>query len=140
VCAEHRRTILNTFLNGLSLACNYCLFQLFVGMAKLYANSGSTFTATFTCKDSAGSVVNLTGHTARAMLRPEVSSATLTLNMAPTIPTPANGVISITITDEVTATIDAGLYYWDLVLDKAFDGSVQHLVSGTLNIKQQVTR
>lgn len=109
-------------------------------MAKLYAHSGSTFTATFTCKDSSGSVINLTGHSARAMLRPSVSSDTLTLNMAPTIPTPSNGVINITIADETTATIEAGLYYWDLVLDKAADGTVQHLVSGTLNIKQQVTR
>ena len=109
-------------------------------MAKLYGYTGATFSASFTCKDSAGAVVNLTGYTARAQLRPSVSSDELTLNLAPTIPSPATGIINITVTDEVTATIDAGTYYWDVVLDKASDGSVTHLADGTLEFRQQVTR
>ena len=109
-------------------------------MAKLYAYSGATFSATFSCKDASGAVVNLTGHSARAMLRPSVSSDTLTLNMAPTIPTPANGIVRITIADETTATIDAGTYHFDVLLDKAADGSVIHLADGTIEFRQQVTR
>jgi len=109
-------------------------------MAKLYAYSGATFSATFTCKDAAGDVVDLTGYTARAMLRPSVASDTLTLNMAPTIPSPTNGVVSITIADETTATIDAATYHFDVLLDKASDGSVTHLADGTIVVREQVTR
>lgn len=109
-------------------------------MAKLYGWKGATFSASFTCKDSAGAVVNLTGYSARSHLRPSVSSSTLTLDMAPTIPTPANGIVSITITDENTDDIEAGTYYFDVLLDKASDGSVLHLADGTIQFKEQVTR
>ena len=109
-------------------------------MAKLFGYTGATFSASFTCKDSAGAAVNLTGYSARSQLRPSISSEELTLNLAPTISAPATGVINITITDEVTDTIDPGTYYCDVVLDKAADGSVTHLADGTIVFKQQVTR
>ena len=111
-----------------------------MSMAKLYGYTGATFSASFTCKDSAGAVVNLTGYSARSQMRTSVSSSTVTLDLSPTISAPATGVINITVTDETTDTLEAGTYYWDLVLDKAADGSVTHLADGTLEFRQQVTR
>ena len=101
-------------------------------MAKLTGYLGTTFSVSFTCKDAAGAVVDLTGYSARSSLRPSVNSATLTRNLAPTIPTPANGVIDITVTDEVTATFPGGTYYFDVLLDVP-GGQVLHLL-------KQVTR
>jgi hypothetical protein len=108
-------------------------------MAKLYGFTGSTFSASFTCKDDDGDVVDLTGYTARSELRPSVSSSTLTLNMAPTIPTPTDGIVVITVTDETTAGLTAGTYFFDVVLDVP-DGSVLHLSAGTIVFREQVTR
>jgi len=108
-------------------------------MAKLFGYTGSTFSASFTCKDDDGDAVDLTDYTARGQMRPSVSSATLTLNLAPTIPTPTNGVVDVTVTDETTAGLDPGTYFFDVVLDVP-DGSILHLSSGTIVFREQVTR
>jgi hypothetical protein len=108
-------------------------------MTKINAYSGATLSLSFTAKDEDGDPVDLTGYTARAEVRPTISSSTLTLNLAPTIPTPANGVISISIADEVTALIEPGAYVWGLVLVTPAGGVIP-IESGPIVFRQIVPR
>ena len=108
-------------------------------MTKVNAYSGATLSLSFTCKDENGDAVNLTGYTARAEVRPTISSSTITLNLAPTIPTPANGIISVIIADEVTASIEPGAYVWGLVLVTPAGGVIP-IESGSIVFRQIVPR
>lgn len=108
-------------------------------MTKVNAYSGATLSLSFTCKDEDGDAVNLTGYTARAEVRPTVSSSTITLNLSPTIPTPANGIISVNIADEVTALIEPGAYVWGLVLVTPAGGVIP-IESGPIVFRQIVPR
>jgi hypothetical protein len=93
----------------------------------------------FTCKDENGDPVDLTGFSARAEVRPTISSDEVTLNLSPTIPTPANGIIVVDIADTVTATIPAGSYVWGLVLVTDED-KVIPIESGPILFRQIVPR
>ena len=108
-------------------------------MTKVNAYSGATLSLSFTCKDEDGDAVNLTGYTARAEVRPTISSSTITLNLAPTIPTPANGIISVIVADEVTASIEPGAYVWGLVLVTPAGGVIP-IESGPIVFRQIVPR
>jgi hypothetical protein len=108
-------------------------------MTKVNAYSGATLSLSFTCKDENGDAVNLTGYTARAEVRPTISSSTITLNLSPTIPTPANGIISVSIADEVTALIEPGAYVWGLVLVTPAGGVIP-IESGPIVFRQIVPR
>jgi hypothetical protein len=108
-------------------------------MTKVQAYSGATLSISFTCKDELGDPVDLTGFTARAEVRPTISSEVLTLDLAPTIPTPANGVIVVSVSDEITAGIEAGNYVWGLVLETP-EGNVIPIESGPILFRQIVPR
>jgi len=99
--------------------------------------SGETFSASFTCKDEAGDPVNLTGYTPRAQIRSTPTATAVILDLAPTIPTPANGVISINV---ATTGISAGIYYWDLVLDLPSSAGTIFITGGTIKFRNLVTR
>lgn len=108
-------------------------------MTKINAFSGATLSLSFTCKDETGDPVDLTGYSARAEVRPTVSSEEVTLDLAPTIPTPANGIISVSISDEVTAAIEPGAYVWGLVLETPAGGVIP-IESGPIIFRQIVPR
>jgi len=108
-------------------------------VTKVNAYSGATLSLSFTCKDSNGDPVDLTGYTARAEVRPTVSSDVLTLDLAPTIPTPEDGVIVVSVDDATTATIDAGAYVWGLVLETPGNGVIP-IESGPIIFRQIVPR
>lgn len=101
--------------------------------------SGQTLSLSLTCKDESGDPFDLTGYTARGSVRQTPQSSAVTLDLAPAIPTPANGVISISVADETTASVTPGLYYWDVVLDTP-TGSVIYIAGGTAKFRQLVTR
>ena len=108
-------------------------------MTKVQAYSGATLTLSFTCKDENGDPVDLTGFSARAEVRETISSETVVLDLAPTIPTPANGIILVEVADTVTATIPAGAYVWGLVLVTDED-KVIPIESGPIIFRQIVPR
>lgn len=99
-------------------------------------HAGETFAASFTCLDSAGDPVNLTGFTPRAQVRLTAIATSVVLNLAPTIPTPANGVIVINV---ATTGISAGIYYWDLVLDTPATETI-FVTGGTIKFRNLVTK
>ena len=103
---------------------------------------GATFARTVTWEDSAGTPINLTGYTARMMVKKapgqtavisltSASGGGLTLGGAA-------GTIAIAITATVTAALTAGPYKYDLELASGA-GVVTRLLEGSFTIKPEVT-
>lgn len=92
----------------------------------------------FVLKDSDEIIINLTGYSARAEIRPTKDSTTLTIAFTCTI-TPASGRIDIELTDVQTLSLTVGKYWWDLVLTDS-SGKRQSYVEGTAFVKATVTR
>ena len=105
----------------------------------LVIDQGSDFAIEFTVNES-GSAKNLTGYTARAQLRPTKSSSTLTATFTCGIPVPANGKISMSLTNGTTAGLAAGRFFYDLEIFTASDTLVQRLLFGEVTVTQEVTR
>ena len=105
----------------------------------LNAYSGETLTISFSCKDEAGAAFNLTGYSARAKVRTTIASDSVALDLDPAIPTPANGIIAVSKTDEQTSAVPPGVYQWDLVLDTP-TGGVIYIAGGTIKFRQIASR
>lgn len=96
-----------------------------------------------TVKDQAGALLNLTGYTAVfKVLRRQggaiQSPAALTLTSSPPagiyIPTPANGVVVITLATGQTANFN-GLYYWELELTDS-SGDTNVVATGEMEVAE----
>jgi len=98
------------------------------------------FSLTLTFKDSDGTVIDLTGYSAKAQVRPTKDSSTLWVTMTATI-TAEDGEIELTLTDAQTLALDDDYVkgWWDLVLTNP-SGLRQSYVEGTATIKGTVTR
>jgi len=108
------------------------------GAYDLYIEQGATFRRTLTVK-AAGVAVNLTGYTARAMIRAKIADAAPLWTISCTIPTPANGQIIMLITDEETAAFTWKSGVWDLELVTP-SGDVTRLLKGKVTNDFEVTR
>lgn len=95
---------------------------------------GATLSMSLACKDENGDAFNLAGWTARGQVRDKPGGSTLILDLSPTIPTPANGTIVISKSDEATAAITPGIYSWDVVLDTP-SGGVVYVTGGTVKFR-----
>jgi hypothetical protein len=105
----------------------------------LNAHSGETLSLSFSCKDEDGAAFNLTGYSARAKVRSTIASSVVVIDLTPTIPNPANGIIVVSKTDEQTANVPPGVYQWDLVLDTP-SGGVIYIAGGTIKFRQIASR
>ena len=103
----------------------------------LNARSGETLSLSFACEDAAGDAFNLSGYTARSLVKSQ--SGSLTLDLSPTIPTPANGIIEVEVDADLTAAVSPGAYVWDMVLDGP-DSEVIWLCGGSITFRQIVTQ
>jgi hypothetical protein len=75
--------------------------------------SGDVLSFSYTAKDADGDPSDLTGWTAIGAVKTSDRSDTVILNLAPTIPTPANGIILV---NQETNDIEAGQYVMDVRL------------------------
>jgi hypothetical protein len=111
------------------------------GIYNFTIDQGSTFYLNLIYQDSNGVPINLTGNTARMQLRrtftSPVADLTLTTASGAIVITGATGNILITITDELTGTLEPGFYLYDLELDNG--GVITRLIQGQVTLAQQVT-
>ena len=96
---------------------------------------GTAVSMTLTCKESDGTVFDLTGYSVQGLVKTSPSALTTTLDLAPTIPTPANGVVSI---NASSAGITAGIYQFDVQV-KATGSLPIVIASGTIKFKKKNT-
>ena len=113
------------------------------GVHNFDITKGSTLSKTFTWKDSAGSVIDITGFTARMQVRPTQESATkildLTTENGGITLGGAAGTIVLAATAVATAAItqERGVYDLELV---SGGGVVTPLLKGIINFIPEVTR
>ena len=101
----------------------------------LHCYKGQTYKQNLYFK-SKGVPVDLTGVTAKAQIRPEENSETLTAAFSVMV-TGADGKISLGLTDEVTAALRDGVYFWDLKISGA--QGVRYWIRGKFIVEGRVT-
>jgi|TARA_R110000772_G_scaffold231896_1_gene343072 hypothetical protein len=108
-------------------------------IANMFAEAGATFSRVITYTDSAGNLVDLTGHTGELQVRATVSSASAILTKVPTLGG-ALGTVAWTFTAAETATLTAAKYVYAIELTKTADATVTRLVEGALTVSPEVVR
>ncbi len=116
----------------------------FPAVRNLVARSGDTWAAVFSWKQADRSPFNLTGYTARMMLRRQTDSptpaATLSTNSGGGINIDGTaGTIFCTLTRFQMEAIPAGAYVYDLELTSP-TGTVTTIAAGRFDILQDVSR
>jgi len=96
------------------------------------------FTQTLTVKDSAGTVVDLTGQTITCKMR-KTHLSTTSYSFTTAIVSATAGTCSITMTDTVTSGLSEGRYVWDLTTTDS-GGLITRRIEGRVTITPSVTR
>ena len=109
------------------------------GTYDIVIDQGSDFSIQIQVEQN-GSNVNLSRHSARALLRPTPSSNTKTAYFTCTISDSANGILKMDLSNAITANVAAGKYYYDLELVNTSSSTVSRLIQGVARVTQEVTR
>ena len=106
----------------------------------LEITAGTTFgPVVITCKDSDAAPIDLTGWTVWAQVR-KTTLGEIAHDLSPIISDPTAGKITIAQTDEQTATIKAGAFQWDLLLENSEGERLGPIVAGACNIIRAITQ
>jgi hypothetical protein len=101
---------------------------------------GVTFEpVTFTMRDAALNSVDLTDWSVFAEVRKNCSNS-LVLDLLPVISDAVNGEITISLTDEVTANLGEGSFYWDLILENDLGERLGPYLAGKFTISCVITQ
>ena len=103
----------------------------------LTIKQGATFTQNIVVKNAAGAVIDLTGYSGRADMRKEYTSSNGT-SFTVAITTPSNGTVTLSLTAEQTAALDADRYVYDVELVSG--ATVHRIVQGNATVFPEVTR
>jgi hypothetical protein len=112
------------------------------GIYNFTINQGATFSRVITWKDESGDEVDLTGYTARLMVRtslaaPEPFITLTTENGGITLGGAAGTItLSISATDTAAISENAGFYDLEMILGSV----VTRLLQGAVSISREVTR
>ena len=96
------------------------------------------YTETLTIKDSAGTVVDLSGQTVTSKLR-KTHLSTSSTSFTTAIVSATDGTCSITLTDTVTSGLAEGRYVWDLTQTDS-NGLITRRIEGRATVTPSVTR
>jgi hypothetical protein len=109
----------------------------------IICDQGATLDRSLTLKDSAGSLANLTGFSAKMQVRTTASSSGVALELSTVnsrvILGGALGTVRLKVDAATTAALTAGDYVYDLEIT-APNGDVTRLVEGKFKVKPEVTR
>jgi hypothetical protein len=117
------------------------------GTYSLYLDAGADFSLRFTVKNADGTIVNLTGYSARMQIRRLHTSATVDLSLTSQsgglFVDGSKGNVNLTITNAQTAALCVNnaesVYIYDLEIQSEA-GEVTRVVEGKVIVKPQVTR
>ena len=106
------------------------------GKYNITIDQGSDFSIQLTVKES-GVAKNLTGFSARAQLRPNQTSSTLSATFTCAITNAAGGILTMSLPYSSTANLAGDKYTYDLEI---YTGSaVQRLIQGQATVRANVT-
>jgi hypothetical protein len=108
-------------------------------VANLSIDQGATFTSDITVKDINGNVFDLTGYTANAKMAKGYSSTRTRTVISTTFATDrTTGVLTISLTANQTATLDAERYVYDVEITSS-SGSVTRVLEGIITVRPEVS-
>ena len=103
--------------------------------ANLIIDQGTDYSTTITLTDDQENVVSLAGYTATAQMKKTYSSSnsvTFTTSI-----TPAQGLVTLSLTDTQTANITPGRYVYDVLL--TVNSLTTRIVEGIVTVTPRVT-
>jgi len=104
---------------------------------------GTTFTKPLVWKNNTGTVVNLSGYTARMQVRSSITSDVVLLELTTEneliLITPAQGKITLSIDADTTSRINWTKGVYDLEVESS-NGIVTRLLRGNITVSKEVTR
>lgn len=101
---------------------------------------GVTFEpVTLTMRDANLNSVDLTNWSVFAEVRRNCSKS-LVLDLLPIVSDAANGQITISLTDEVTANLSEGVFYWDIILENDSGERLGPYLAGKFTISCIITQ
>jgi hypothetical protein len=103
----------------------------------LEIEQGSSFRYNYTILTSAGAAYNLAGHSLAAIMKKTYNSSTTTATFL-TQTTGDSGEIQMSLTDEQTATIKAGRYVFDVLMETPSSDKYR-VVEGQITVSPGVT-
>ena len=110
----------------------------FTGATRAANNTGAATHTDNTSVSLVSGALDITGYTALAQLRKSHGSSTAT-SFTATLPSAADGIVQISLTDVVTAALAYGRYVWDLQLTTGGGNKIK-VVEGIATIRPSVTR
>lgn len=105
----------------------------------LVIDQGSDFSQLFTVSKD-GSVLNLSGYSARAQLRKSRTSDTAAASFTTTIMNAAAGQLNISLANSVTKDLEPGRYFYDVEIYTTNDAQVTRIVTGEVTVTREYTK
>jgi hypothetical protein len=99
---------------------------------------GDTETLVVTITTDGSTAVDITGRTYRAQIRSQQDSTTIKASFTCTVTGAASGQVTCVLSATNSATLSAGLYFWDL--EETASGVVSTILSGNVTVLADVTR
>lgn len=109
------------------------------GTYNLTIEQGADFAIKLTLSED-GNAKDLTNYEARGQMRQKKTSEAVSGTFDCNILEPTEGTLRITMSNEVTQNLVAGIYYYDIELYTLNDGNVSRLLEGQATVTQEVTR
>lgn len=109
-------------------------------VANFSVDQGATFSTDVTVKDSDGNALDLTDYTASAKMALGYSSTRTRVTISTTIENPTNGVLTLTLTDTQTDSLEApARYVYDVEITNNSDNTVIRVLEGIMTIRPSVS-
>lgn len=113
------------------------------GKYNFLIEQGSHFNYTLSVSDDTGDVIDLSGYTGKMQIKSDITASSSLLELSTTgnymSITGAQGLISLSVPNTVTSTLDFDTAVYDLIITSG-TGVVTRLVEGSVNLSTQVTR
>lgn len=98
---------------------------------------GADFSSTFTITNSDGTVYNLLNNTAVAKVK-KFPESTTSYDFSTSI-TVSTGKITLTMSDDITSTIPAGRYYYDILITNTVTGLKTRVIEGMVFVSASIS-
>lgn len=108
-------------------------------ISNIFIDQGATFSTTVTIEDGVGSPLDLTGYTALAQIRKTYQSTTATAFTSTFDSDRTTGLITISLTDSQTSSLEEGRYVYDLLISDV-SGTKTRVVEGIVTVNPSVSR
>lgn len=99
---------------------------------------GDTETLIVTITTDGSTAVDITGRTYTSQIRTQQDSTTIKASFTCTVTSGAAGQVTCTLSATSSATLSAGLYFWDL--QENASGVISTILAGTVTVLADVTR